>query len=423
MKPRADALIIGGGPAGASAAIWLASAGWRVVLVEQHAYPRQKVCGECLTAGTFPLFDELGVGHEVRRLAGAELAQVGWMDADTTLRADMPRCGALSDAHGRALGRDLLDSILLARARALGVDVLQPARVSSVQGRPGEFRCEIADALNKDQPHGTGRPAITVSASVIIDAHGSWERGPRFRVPGMSVDPAEQPDKASDLFAFKATFARSRLAPGFLPVIALPGAYGGMVVANDGRTTVALCVRRDQLQLIRRRHRGVAAGIAIERHLQESCRGVADALRDGERQGSWLAVGPLRPGTRLAETPGIFRVGNASGETHPLVGEGIYMALQSSRLLVHTLIRHADRTGEAQQLSAVHHAYTKAWRTAFSPRLGFAACYAQIAMRPVLSTPVRAALRHWPGLLTTAAVFAGKARAPIDLVGLSEEPA
>ena len=66
MTRDADALIIGAGPAGAATAILLAQAGWQVILVEQHAYPRQKVCGECLTAGGLALLDELGVGAQVR---------------------------------------------------------------------------------------------------------------------------------------------------------------------------------------------------------------------------------------------------------------------------------------------------------------------------------------------------------------------
>ena len=388
----ADVLVIGGGPAGTSAAVGLANAGWNVVLVEQHAFPRQKVCGECLPAGAFPLLDELGVGDQVRQLAGPQLRRVGWMDSDRSLLSDMPACAATAEPFGRAIGRDVLDTLLMARARAVGVDVRQPARVTAVRGLPGNFLCEISES-------GTSMDSIT--AAVIIDAHGSWERGPRFVVPGAAPDPADQPARSTDLLAFKATFARSALAPGLLPVIALPGGYGGMVVSSDGRTTVALCLRRDTLRAVRSRHQGVTAGIAVERYLRECCPGAADALREGERQGSWLAVGPLRPGLRLAQTPGIYRVGNAGAEAHPLVGEGMRMALQSSRTLARNLSDHSPRADHGTR-----------WRTAINPRLRFAACYAHIAMRPMLAAPVGRMLQHWPALLTTAAVLAGKARFP-----------
>lgn len=46
---RADVLVIGGGPAGASTSYWLAKAGVRVVCVERKVFPRDKTCGDGLT--------------------------------------------------------------------------------------------------------------------------------------------------------------------------------------------------------------------------------------------------------------------------------------------------------------------------------------------------------------------------------------
>jgi flavin-dependent dehydrogenase len=421
MKTDADALIIGGGPAGAAAAIGLAGAGWRVSLVEQHIFPRQKVCGECIAAGNFQLLDELGVGQEVRRLAGPELKQTGWMNARHTVVAAMPRCATGTDEYGRALGRDVLDALLLQRAGRLGVKLYQPARVRSVQGRPGEFRCDIVNTAGKRVRGDKNQSAMTLYSSLIIDARGSWESGPRFEVSSKILDPALAPKREGDLFAFKASFAGSRLDLGFLPVIATAGGYGGMVVANDGRTTVALCLRRDVLRSIRARYVGLPAGLAVENHLRETCPGVKNVLLGGQRQGAWLTVGPIRPGIRLSASPGIYRVGNAAGETHPLVGEGISMALQSARMLVASLLDHANPGIDAERLNSAHHMYANAWRAAFVPRLRFAAVYARIAMRPALSAPIGRALRQWPALLTTAARFAGKARPALPHFGLHEE--
>ena len=50
MSTTFDAIIIGAGPAGSTAAIRLASAGWSVAIAEKRQFPRRKVCGECMAA-------------------------------------------------------------------------------------------------------------------------------------------------------------------------------------------------------------------------------------------------------------------------------------------------------------------------------------------------------------------------------------
>jgi 2-polyprenyl-6-methoxyphenol hydroxylase-like FAD-dependent oxidoreductase len=341
------------------------------------------------------------------------------MDSRRSVGADMPRCASGSDEFGRALGRDVLDSLLLRRASVAGVEIFQPARVRNIRGGPGAFRCDVVQTSDRDGGDDKHR-AITLGASLIVMACGSWEGGPRFE---SSKQIRAAPSAPGDLFAFKATFLKSSLPPGFLPVIALSGGYGGMVVANGARTTLAVCLRRDELRSIRARHRGLPAGAAVELHLRERSRGAKNALKDAVREGAWLTVGPLRPGIRLSESPGIYRVGNAAGESHPLVGEGMSMALQSSRMLVESLLADADRTTDARRLSAAHRRYAETWRAAFVPRLRFAAAFAQIAMRPALSAPIGSALHRWPALLTLAARCAGKARPALPHFDLSEDSA
>ena len=77
---------------------------------------------------------------------------------------------------GRALGRDILDAVLLERARSLGVTVLQPAKLLSVSGPVGRFDCHF----ELRSPHGPAakkmRARGTLRAAVVVDAHGSWER-------------------------------------------------------------------------------------------------------------------------------------------------------------------------------------------------------------------------------------------------------
>jgi flavin-dependent dehydrogenase len=408
-----DALVIGAGPAGASAAIRLAQAGWRVVLIEQHVYPRQKVCGECIAAGNLALIDELGIGSEVRQLAGAELREVGWMSARATVVGDFPACLAGPYRFGRALGRDVFDSLLLERARSVGVRILQPAKVRAVAGMLGNFRSCIQERDVGLTVSGNTKPVTVISSTIIIDAHGSWEAAPTFAGTD-SARRARILRRPSDLFAFKARFHGATLRPGLLPVLPFEGGYGGIVVADDGQTTLACCIRRDALQTSRSLMPRAPAGVAVEATLRRSCLGVRQALRYARRDGSWLSVGPIRPGIHLNAPCGVFRVGNAGGESHPLIGEGISMALQSAKILANELTQQPVCMIDERRAMLLQRCYTRAWKQHFMPRLRLAAIYAHVAMRPTLSTSVSGLLRRWPQLLTEAARFTGKARNSID---------
>jgi flavin-dependent dehydrogenase len=384
-----DAVIIGAGPAGSAAAILLARAGWSVALIEKEQFPRRKVCGECLAASNLALLDELGIGAAFHAAAGPELRRVALMSGERTIEADLPAANGGGHAWGRALGRETLDVLLLEQARAAGVEVWQPWAVHSVSGEPGDWRVRIrgpyADHFS------------TLRARVAIDAHGSWQPLPSARRHERRMQ------RATDLLAFKANFRGADLAPGLLPVLAFDGGYGGMVVADDGLATVACCIRRDRLEALRVATPGVRAGEAVEIHLREQCRGVRDALAPANRVGPWLAAGPLNPGIRVYQREGPFRIGNAAGEAHPIIGEGMSMALQSAWLLSRHLLARAGTSTALLRQRVIAVRYAAHWRRTFTPRLVFAAGFAHLAMRSASTAPMIGITGAWPGLLTLGA--------------------
>jgi flavin-dependent dehydrogenase len=410
-----DALIVGGGPGGATSALLLAKAGWSVALVEKASFPRGKVCGEFLSATNLPLLRHLGVAESFLELAGPEVRQVGLFSGDRAVTSDMPRpgigggtSGGTGDGWGRALGRDRLDTLLLHRAAAAGAHIWQPWSAVGLVKQGDGYLCRVVGRERGQSSE--------LRARIVVAAHGSWEPGP------LPTQPARPVARPSDLFGFKAHFLDSRLPAGLMPLLAFPGGYGGMVHSDHGRVSLSCCIRRDQLKSARRAAGPVRAGEAVLAHIKQSCRAVREALAGARLEDDWLSAGPIRPGIRRCGFDRIFLVGNAAGEAHPAVAEGIGMAMQSARLLCERLTARPAGVLPDQVVAAVRGEYAAAWRRTVAPRIHAAALIAHWAMRPAAVACVLPLLRLFPAVLTAGARFSGKATSADLLLAASSAP-
>lgn len=383
-----DVIVLGAGVAGNSAAIALALQGRRVAIVEKAVFPRRKVCGEFLSATSAPVLDALGVGTAWRKRAGPEVRRVCLFSGERIVEASMPSGGGAT--HGRALGRDVLDTMMLGRAAELGAHVYQPWKARSLERKGGVTEVTITGETGE----------LRLYAPVIVAAHGSWERG---------TLPTNLPKRSapSDLMGFKAYFRGACLAEDTMPLLALPGGYGGMVWADDGRLSISCCIRRDRLDALRRRD-CVSAAEAMHRHLIASMAGVRQVIGAAEIDGHWLSTGPIRPGIRPRHADDIFRVGNIAGESHPIIAEGQSMAIQSAWLLAEALSTTDFLDSAALRTAGIR--YAQAWRRQFSTRIRVAAVCSYVAMRPGASALAGAVVEALPGILTIGARLSGKTR-------------
>jgi len=395
MLTKFEVVIIGGGPGGATAAILLARAGWSVAIVEKVPFPRRKVCGEYVSATNFPLLEQLGVSGTFQERAGPEVRQVGLFARNAMLVAEMPRPRGSPGGWGRALGREYLDTLLLTRAAQAGATVLQPWSATALT-RVGEgYVCRISSKDTAEERD--------LEARAVIAAHGSWELGP---LPTQAV---RQPPRASDLFGFKAHFREGALPAGLMPLLMFPGGYGGMVHSDSGRVSLSCCVRRDQLARCRRQMPDAPAAEAVLAHIEAACLGVRRALAGARRDGKWLSVGPIRPGIRAQWSDGIFLVGNAAGEAHPVIAEGITMAMQSAWLLSERFTARRREVLAGESLDELGWDYTTAWRRSFASRIHASSVLAHWAMRPTAATLILPVLRLLPSTLAWGARWSGKA--------------
>ena len=377
-----DVLVVGAGPAGSTAALHLARAGFSVAIAEREVFPRGKVCGEFVSGPSWTLLDALGVADALRPHAGPPVEAVGFHGGEVIAAAPMP-----GTRQGRAIGRHRLDAVLLDAAIAAGAHAFQPAIVQDIVTESGLQRAHLRTA---------GESEIVV-ARHVIDAHGSWLRGPFAPLP--SASPRE-------LLGFKARFADAALPRGLMPLVVFPGGYGGLVETGAGLVSFSCCIRRDVMRELR--EGGDTAGAAVFAHVLRHCRGVREALggarlADGE---GWRGAGPIHPGVRPLTRPGVLAVGNAAGEAHPLVAEGISMALQSGWLAAHHLVK--TLAGERTPAAGAR-AYARDWRAHFLLRIRASQAFAAIADRG--TSWMGAAVSLYPGLLTAGALLSGKSGA------------
>jgi flavin-dependent dehydrogenase len=153
----ADVLVVGGGPAGAAAAIACAVRGHRVVLCEREGARRERP-GETLHPGVEPLLAQLGVVDRLTPVVGARHAGI-WIEWGGPRRFEAFGGDASGPWSGFQVWRADFDALLLTRAGEAGVDVRQPCAVT---GPP------IAEGPIRSVPTTAG----PIAARVIVDATG-----------------------------------------------------------------------------------------------------------------------------------------------------------------------------------------------------------------------------------------------------------
>jgi flavin-dependent dehydrogenase len=161
-----DVAIIGGGPAGSTAAILLARAGRRVIVLERDKFPRFHI-GESLLPFSMATFARLGLEEKLRagfaEKFGGEIAEAGGEKATKFYFKD--GFGARTDRSYQVLRSDF-DKMLLDHARETGADVREETSVENV-----EFD-EEAVTLSVACGRAEARPPETVRTSYVIDASG-----------------------------------------------------------------------------------------------------------------------------------------------------------------------------------------------------------------------------------------------------------
>ena len=167
MPEMYDALVVGGGPGGATTAAFLARAGRRVLLVDKASFPRDKVCGDALSGKTVDVLKRLGLVDAVRQ--GASLASWGIVFSGP-YGAQVPigfgTYDPAKDEPGFVMARLPFDDIVFNAAKDAGAEVWEEAQVTALLRSDGG---RVTGATIR-----RGDETLDVHASFVVGADGAY---------------------------------------------------------------------------------------------------------------------------------------------------------------------------------------------------------------------------------------------------------
>ena len=367
-----DAIIIGAGPGGCSAAISLAERGARVLLLEEKRMPRDKLCGEFVAGECLPSLERLGVLSDLMMSGAHRINRVKLVaPGGRTVESSISDISSTGDG-AISISRSRFDQVLFQRAREAGVVCLQGFAVKQTVCNGSTVTGVEGLAL----PSGT---KIRFEAPFVVDASGRNSRlalDRRERVGG---------SKGSRLYAMKAHFTGIEEIDDQVELYFFPSGYGGLTRIEAGLVNLCFIVREEVLRSARGNPTKVLERSVLANPIAR------DRLRAATQVGQWLTAGPLTFGRRRGGSDGVIAIGDAAGMIDPFTGTGIQMALRTGEIAADCIAAAASPRDAAGR-------YEGAYWGEFGKRLKAAGLLRRLASSPAAAELAARLLTRFPEL-------------------------
>jgi menaquinone-9 beta-reductase len=304
MLRRFDVAIVGAGPAGSATALRLARAGYDVALIDARAFPRDKVCGEYLNAGTIGELENLGLEGLMALCAPVE-----------SVRFSMYGKSAVIPLPQRAVSipRVILDDFIRTRAIESGATPIT-GRVQSIRssGSGVELAADCEGETERIQArYAVGADGMRSSVARLLglarpSSHASFALGGHYTTPSIGTT---------------------------LEIYLGTDGYYALNPSGHDRANVVWVLSERRLRRNARR-----LDCELDRFSVEVSNG-RRALRDMVPHEARRAVGPLAHRTRALTRENTILAGDAAAFVDPFTGQGISLALAGARLAACALSR------------------------------------------------------------------------------------
>jgi menaquinone-9 beta-reductase len=341
LPTRCDVLVVGAGPAGSACAQFLAAGGLHVLVADQHAFPRDKVCGDGLIPDTHAALRRLGVLDEVMALA----------QPVNDVRFVGPRGGHV-DIGGTlsVLPRKELDHVLLRAAQRAGAHLLPPMRFEAplLQGTGATERVVGARLKSKDTTHEIRARWVVLATGAVPQALMAAGLCDRRTPSGVALRGYVR----NTAWAAQRPEQQHKLQMVWHP--RLRGGYGWIFPAPGGLFNIGAGLTGSHVT--QGNGKGKMQDVNLRGMFDAFCEvypPAAELMKDGQLQGE-LKGAPLRCsmiGGRWSR-PGLLATGEAVGSTYAFSGEGIGKAMETGILAAEALLHKPSFTGPADDATA-----------------------------------------------------------------------
>jgi len=313
VQPDWDVVVIGGGPAGSTAATTLAQAGRRVLVIEKEKFPRFHV-GESLLPYNRRIFDELGVWPKLAAAGFMRKRGAQFLMGNGSHKVRIDFSQGSFNAYGEAIQveRAKFDHILLTHAQESGAQVWEESLVSKY------------DVRDRDVSIGCVRNGLeqTVTARFLIDASGLSN----FTANRESLRHYYEGHKKVAIFGhFGGVAMPQGKEEGDILVVRRKNSWFWLIPLDKDRTSVGLVLDRTDFQALGQ------SPAEVHRRAVEDTPAVHALFAHAEARNQLSVITDFSYRNDQLVAPRLIRVGDASGFIDPIFSSGVMLAMTSGQ--------------------------------------------------------------------------------------------